>query len=90
MAYLGSVAETLHTASNLLQQPPTGSTKAFSDALRWQLGRILGDQTGSQAPYGDHAASNTSRRPSSHAVTPSRAVPVTAEYVQSHERAESH
>lgn len=38
---------------------PDQLKKVFSDALRWQLQRILEDQAGITAPADDHASINT-------------------------------
>ena len=38
---------------------PDQLKKVFSDALRWQLQRILEDQAGTTAPFDDHASINS-------------------------------
>lgn len=38
---------------------PDKLKRVFSDAMRWQLQRILEDQAGSRAPAGEHATTNS-------------------------------
>ena len=58
---LGSVAETLRMGYGQSSSgvSPDQLKRVFSDALRWQLQRILEDQCGSQTPAGDHATMNS-------------------------------
>jgi integrase len=57
---LGSVVEALRMAYGQSSgMAPDKLRQIFSDAMRWQLQRILDDQSGSRAPPVDHAAINS-------------------------------
>lgn len=57
---LGAAAETLRMSyGEQTGMSPEKLRRVFSDAMRWQLGRILEDQAGSAAPSADHAITNS-------------------------------
>lgn len=57
---LGAAAETLRMSyGERTGMSPDKLKQVFSDAMRWQLGRILEDQVGSAAPSSDHATTNS-------------------------------
>lgn len=57
---LGTAVETLRMAYGQSSgMGPDKLKRVFSDAMRWQLQRILEDQAGSRAPAGEHATTNS-------------------------------
>jgi hypothetical protein len=57
---LGAAAETLRMSyGEHTGMAPDKLKQVFSDAMRWQLHRILEDQAGSAAPWTDHVAANS-------------------------------